>query len=148
MRSGAKSDNLSGVKVALVLVLVVLAAGCVERRLFVRSDPPGARVFLDGKPAGETPVAIPFTYYGTREVVLRAPGREPKRVVVDLDPPWYQWTPIDFFVEVAWPFTVTDERRVDATLAPAPVAGEKDVEALRARAEAARAGGELGLGGK
>lgn len=130
--------------VVVVVVGLGLVAGdlaCVERGLVVRSDPPGARIFLDGAPRGETPAAIPFTYYGTREVVLRAPGRKTKRVVVHLDAPWYELMPIDFFAEVLWPGTIRDEHVVEVVLEPAPPAGDADLEALETRAEAQRRGG-------
>lgn len=121
-----------------VAVAVTGLVGCVERKLLVRSDPPGARIFLDGEPQGVTPASIPFTFYGTREVVLRAPGRKTARVVVPLAPPWYQVMPIDFFAEVLLPVTVVDERLVEAKLEPRGRAGEADLEALRRRAEERR----------
>ncbi len=121
------------VGVVVVVALAIAAAGCVERRLIVRSDPPGARVYVDGEPKGEAPVAVPFTYYGTREVVLRHERHEPVRIVLAVDPPWYQLSPVDFFVEVLWPFTVLDEREVVARLAPAP---PPDLDRARERAAA------------
>src|SRR5437762_3092158 len=80
-------------------------AGCVERKLIVRSDPVAAKVFLDGEPRGETPCSIPFTYYGTREVVVRAPERKAARRLVTLRPPWWQITPMDFLTEILVPWT-------------------------------------------
>lgn len=121
----------------LLLVLLSIAAwgfaGCVERRLIVRSDPPGARVYVDGEPKGEAPLAVPFTYYGTREVVLRHERHEPARIVLQVDPPWYQLSPMDFFVEVLWPFTVLDEREVAAKLAEA---APPDLDRVREKAAA------------
>jgi hypothetical protein len=98
-------------------------------------------VFLDGEPRGETPCEVPFTYYGTREVVLRAERRKPARVVEELSAPWYEWTPVDFFAEVLWPFTIRDERTVDVRLEPAAPAAAGEAKALRERAEERRRGG-------
>ena len=50
------------------------SAGCVERMLQIRSDPSGASVYVNGKPAGTTPLEHSFDYYGTFEVALRAKG--------------------------------------------------------------------------
>jgi len=115
-------------------------AGCVERKLFVRADVEGARVYMDGEPRGTTPCEVPFTFYGTREVVVRAPGREVAREVVTLTPPWYQVAPFDFVVEVLWPGTIEDVHEVTVTLPPLPKASEASLDALSARGEAYRAG--------
>jgi len=113
---------------ALVLALVApLAAGCVERALVVRSDPPGAMVFVDGREIGTTPARLPFDHYGTREVMVRMERREPTgdetplapvTRMVELDAPWYQWFPLDFVSEFLWPWTVVDERFVEVALVP------------------------------
>jgi hypothetical protein len=146
------SDNLSGVKSIVLTVaiagLVAALAGCVERRLIVRSDPTGAKVFLDGKPRGETPATIPFTYYGTREVVLRAPKHHVRRMTVELAAPWWQWTPIDFVTELLIPWTIEDERVVEAKLEPSKLVPAADQEALKRRSEERRrAEAEAGEGG-
>ena len=77
--------------------------GCVERWLFIRSDPAGARVFVDGRDRGTTPVELPFDHYGTREILLRLKDHDSAVHIVKLDPPWYQWFPIDFVSEHLWP---------------------------------------------
>lgn len=137
LESMARSRSFLGLS---VLIVGGLCAGCVERRLFVRSDPPGAKVFLDGEPMGETPIQIPFTFYGTREVHLRAEKHEPRRLAVALDPPWWQLTPIDFFAEVLYPGTIVDERSVDLALTRSVPASATAVAGLKARAEERRRG--------
>lgn len=120
----------------LALATLALAgAGCVRRSLFVRSDPDRARVFLDGAYVGETPRKVPFTFYGTRELVVRAPGRTPARLLVELDPPWWQLVPLDFLAEVLYPGTIEDERDIFIGLARAPRA---DLGHIATEAEAAR----------
>jgi len=127
-------------RAATLLAAAALAAGsgCVERRLFIRSDPPGARVFVDGEVRGEAPVRVPFMFYGTREVVVRAPRHEPARILYPARAPWYEWPPFDFFSDLIVPFTIVDEHVIDFRLEPASRATEADAEALRARAEGAR----------
>jgi hypothetical protein len=126
----------------LAAVTLVLGgvAGCVERTLFIRSDPPGGRVFLDGEPQGLTPARIAFTHYGTREIVVRAPGRKPARIIVDVTAPWWQLTPIDFVTELLIPWTIEDERAIDARLDPAAEVAPGEADALLKRAEERRTG--------
>jgi hypothetical protein len=103
-----------------VLVGLVLATGCVERRLLVRSDPPESEIFLDGQLVGRTDASgeleIGFDYYGTRVLVARSPGFVPGRMTVEVDPPWYQLFPLGLFSEVLWPGTIHDDHPVPIKL--------------------------------
>jgi hypothetical protein len=49
--------------------------------LSVRSDPPGARVTIDGQARGTTPVTLRELPPGEHEVVLEAGGRQVRQVV-------------------------------------------------------------------
>ena len=90
--------------------LVLLAAGCVERRIIIRSQPAGAVAFLDGERIGVTPITVPFVHYGTREIMLKRypteeerkqkkPGYKPLVSLEKISPPWYEWFPIDLISE-------------------------------------------------
>jgi hypothetical protein len=103
---------------AAVLLVAGLAWGCVERKLLVRTDPAGATVFLDEEYEGETPLEVPFTFYRARMIELRKEGFESERFLQPVPPPFYQIVPLDFFVEVLWPFTVVDEHLVERRLRP------------------------------
>ncbi|MCA8997190.1 MAG: PEGA domain-containing protein [Planctomycetaceae bacterium] len=95
----------------LVLLLAVacsFSSGCVSRRMTVRSDPPGALVEVDGKRIGVTPVAMDFTYYGTREITLSKPGYETLSIYQPVRAPLYQKFPLDFFSNHFLPYHVTD----------------------------------------
>ncbi|MCZ6795463.1 MAG: PEGA domain-containing protein [Planctomycetota bacterium] len=96
----------------------LLASGCVERLLQVRSEPPGARVFVNGQEVGETPLDHPFSFYGTLSVVLRRSGYESQRIVAELEPPWYEYFPLDFFAENLLPWTLRDHHLVRVELEP------------------------------
>ncbi len=102
------------------LATSLLVCGCVERWLQIRSDPSGARVFLDGNEVGRTPVQVPFIHYGTHEVLLYVePGDEAYRIdsrTVILKAPWYEWFPLDFIVENLLPATFVDTQRVNFTI--------------------------------
>lgn len=111
-----------------------LATGCVERRLFVRTEPAGARIYMDGRLAGESPLEIPFDHYGRPEVIARYPGRRPARVRSDLAPPLWQLFPLDLLAELA-PWRLVDRHALSLELGPAETL---DPEALESRAAGLR----------
>lgn len=105
------------VRVATLLA-VVLLAGCVERRLLVRTDPPGADVTINGERVGRAPVQWRFDHYGDVLVEVEKAGYEPARQVVKLRSPWYQKPGIDFFSDVLLPVRVQDEHQVELRMEP------------------------------
>ena len=117
---------------------LVFCVGCVERKLTVRSDPPGASVVLDGNPIGQTPVTVRFDEYGGREVILSKPKHYRERRIARLRPPFYQRLGVDLFFELVWPFMLTDEQVLDFQLRPIPQSEPDQAEAaslLEARAK-------------
>ncbi len=116
-------------------------SGCVYRRLIVRSDPPGAQVILDGQEVGTTPVAVPFTYYGTRQLTLVKPGFETRTELVKIPAPWYEWVPIDFVSDNFLPRHVTDRHEVAWQLTPQGVVPQ---EKLQERADSLRSEAHIG----
>jgi hypothetical protein len=107
----------------------------VRRRITVRSNPPGALVFIDDQEIGITPVSTSFVYYGTRKIQLLKDGYETLTVQQKFRAPWYQITPIDFFSENLWPREVRDERILDFQLIPMRNVPNQE---LRSRGEALR----------
>lgn len=99
-------------------VLCAAGSGCVQRRLMVRTNPPGAQLYIDEQPIGKTPVSVPYVYYGTRNIRLEKDGYETLVAKHNVVPPWYQITPLDFVSENLWPWEVRDERVVDFQLQP------------------------------
>jgi hypothetical protein len=104
--------------IVLIAALVLLPGGCVRRRLNVRSNPPGALVYVDNQQIGTTPCSVDFTYYGTREIRLVKPGYETLTVNQPIPAPWYQIPPIDFVSENLVPTKIRDNRTVTYDLAP------------------------------
>jgi len=89
-----------------VCVLLALAAcvGCVRRQLEILSRPAGAKVTFDGKVLEQrTPVRMPFTWYGTHEIIIEKEGYHRERLVAHVRPPWYDRFPMDFLTECVWP---------------------------------------------
>jgi PEGA domain len=125
---------------SLATALCVLAAigGCVQRRLTIRSNPPGARVYVGDEEIGTTPVSTDFVYYGTRKIRLVKDGYETMVVNQPIPAPWYQIPPLDFVSENLVPGEIRDERVVNFQLAPLqPVLTDQ----FLARAEQLRASG-------
>jgi len=50
----------------LGLMLFVCGSGCVQRRMTVRTNPPGALLYVDDYEIGTTPVSTEFLYYEKR----------------------------------------------------------------------------------
>jgi hypothetical protein len=127
--------------IAPALTLAALAAalvagpGCVQRRMTIRSNPPGALVYVDDYELGTTPVSHDFIYYGTRKIKLVKDGYETLTVRQPFPLPWYQIFPLDFVTENIVPWEIRDERVVDLALVPAAATPP---ESVVARAEQAR----------
>ena len=91
---------------AAALLLGLMSAGCVTRRVLITSEPTGAIVYRNGQPLGPTPVEEPFIYYGKYHYRLVHDGYEPTDFYPELIAPWYQYPGIDFVTEniLPWPF--------------------------------------------
>jgi len=84
----------------------------------IRTDPPGALVYVGDHEIGTTPVSTDYVYYGPRTIRLEKDGYETLTVKQQIPPPWYQIFPIDFVVENIIPFEVRDERTLNYPLRP------------------------------
>jgi hypothetical protein len=107
-----------GVWLALLACAVLTTSGCVRRRLTVRSNPPGALVYVDNQQIGTTPCSVDFTYYGTREIRLIKPGYETLTVNQPIPTPWYQIPGVDFVSENLTPTKIRDNRTVTFDMQP------------------------------
>lgn len=132
--SATKSISLR-TSLCLALAVCTLLPGCLRRRLMVRSNPPGAMVYVDNQPVGTTPCATDFVYYGTREIRLVKPGYETLSVNQPIPSPWYEIPPIDFVTENVVPRKIQDYRTVSYNLVPQVIV---PTEQLLGRAEELR----------
>lgn len=101
-------------RIGLVCMSAMVFAGgggCVERILSVRSDPPGALVYLNGQEMGRTPVERDFTWYGTYDVTVRHEGYETIKKNEPVIAPIYEWVPFDLFAELL-PIPIRDRHVV------------------------------------
>jgi hypothetical protein len=106
------------VMLAAAVAIALPATGCVQRRMTIRSNPPGALVYVDDYQIGTTPVSHDFVYYGTRKIRLVKDGYETLTVRQPFPVPWYEIFPLDFVTENLIPWEVRDERVVDLAMQP------------------------------
>jgi len=112
------TNPLSRLALAAALFAALSSTGCVRRRLTVRTQPPGAQVFVDDQEIGTTPCSSSFVYYGTRKVTLIKDGYRTETLYQKLNPPWYQIPPLDFASENLLIQELRDERIVDVQMVP------------------------------
>ena len=140
-RSGGPSVRFMRVRAVAaafaVVALTLSTSGCVQRRMTIRSNPPGALVYVDDYQLGTSPVSHDFVYYGTRKIRLVKDGYETLTVRQPFPLPWYQIFPFDFVTENILPWEIRDERVVDLAMVPSASAPP---ESVVARAEQARRG--------
>jgi len=125
-----------------VLVLCAGACGCMQRRMTIRSNPPGALVYVDNYEIGTTPCSTHFIYYGTREIRLVKDGYKTVTVKQKFSPPWYEIPPLDFFSENFVPGELRDQRTLTFQLEQQMIV---PTEQLMDRAEHLRAGSLAGV---
>lgn len=125
----------------MMIALFALQTGCVRRRMTIRSNPPGALVYVDDYEIGTTPVSHNFTYYGTRRIRLVKDGYETLTVMQPIPSPWHQIPPLDFFTDNLVPGEIRDRRALDYQLVPQRVVPTDQLleraEGLRTRAHSA-----------
>jgi len=117
-RSEQKTSATARVALLVLIGVLCCSPGCVRRRMLIRSNPPGATVYVDNQLVGVTPCATDFTYYGTREFRFVKPGYETLTVKQPIPPPWYEWPGIDFVSENVVPREIQDYRTISYNLVP------------------------------
>lgn len=128
--------------VAVVGCFLLADTGCVKRKLTIRSQPAGALVYVDQQEVGQTPLSVPFTYYGTREIILEKDGYQTVKEKHRIRLPWYQIPPLDFITENLISKEIHDERVLDFQLQPQVPTDETQ---LQQRAEQLRQNVNQGL---
>lgn len=107
--------------------------GCVERRINITSEPPGAIVWLNDVEVGRTPVSTGFTFYGTYDVRLNLEGYEPLVTSAEAHAPVYEYPVVDLLA-IAWPGRIVSKVNWHFDLEPA----QTDQAALLERAAGLR----------
>jgi hypothetical protein len=103
--------------------------------MMLRTEPPGATVYVDGYEIGATPIATDFIYYGTRQIRLVKDGYETLTIMQPTPTPWYEIMPLDFVSENVSPVPIRDYHSFTYRLTPqimVPTASLRDrAEQLR-----------------
>lgn len=113
--------------ICLLAGLFVTTSGCVRRRLTVRTNPPGALVYVDHQLIGPSPASTPFTYYGTRHIEVVGDGYRTEKILRTFYPKWYEVPPLDFVSETLWPWELRDQRVVDITMLQQPAVPSEEL---------------------
>jgi hypothetical protein len=101
---------------------ILAASGCVERRMVIITDPPGAIVYDEkNQPLGGGPVDKPFVYYGKYSFRLAKDGYETQVVEQPVAAPWYEFPGLDFVSENLIPWTIRDVRYYRYVMQPSSV---------------------------
>lgn len=133
-------SRLRTIGVLATVAILACATGCVQRRMTIRSNPPGALVYVDNREIGITPASVSFIYYGTRQIRLVKDGYETLVVQQPVLPPWYQIPPLDFFSENIVPGELRDQRTFTYQMRPQMVVPTDQLiqrgEGLRSAAQA------------
>lgn len=90
----------------------------------VRSEPEGALVTIDRQTVGQTPVAVPFTYYGTRDIRLEKDGYDLLETKERIRAPWYDVPPFSFLTAHFSFRERRDVRNLDYRLTPKAMVDE------------------------
>jgi hypothetical protein len=121
----------------LLIAAAAPLAGCLERTITVRTEPPGAIVWLNDQEIGRSPVTTAFTFYGKYELRIRKEGYEPLITSRNAVAPWYEYPGIDLVTE-AVPARITKKIVWDFALTPSPAPGEQAEAELVERAHSFR----------
>jgi hypothetical protein len=98
-------------------IALVAATGCVRRTITIKSDPPGARVVLNDKDLGVTPLTEDLEWYGWYRLRLTKPGYERIDDEVEIRAPLHLWIPLDLAMEVV-PLQIHDPNVLAYRLIP------------------------------
>ena len=84
-----------------LLVLAGCSGGGIRKVATITSDPPGAKVWINGVYRGETPVEIPYNWNWYYDVQLEKPGYEPMVTRERFYAPAKHWIPADIVAEMS-----------------------------------------------
>jgi hypothetical protein len=85
----------------ITLATCVLLTGCIRKMATITSDPPCAKVWINGVYRGETPVEIPYNWNWYYDIKLEKEGFDPYCIRERFYAPPQHWVPVDFVTELA-----------------------------------------------
>ena len=111
----------------ILLGVLLVTAGCVERKLTINTNPAGAQVFLNDEEIGVSPVTTSFNWYGDYNITIRKQGCETLQTRRKLNAPWYDLFPFDFVTQVLYPGRVVDSYEWSFDLKPQKEVGRQEL---------------------
>ena len=111
----------------LFCVLLVGAAGCVERKLTINTNPAGAQVFLNDEEIGVSPVTASFNWYGDYNITIRKQGCETLQTHRKLQAPLHDYFPFDFVTQILYPGRIVDSYEWSFDLKPQKEVGRQEL---------------------
>ena len=118
-RSNPKPETRNPKPSLLACVVLLMSTGCVRQSLTIKTDPPGAMVYVNDQLKGSTPVTYNFMWYGWHRVTIRKDGYQRLDDRKLLHAPPYLWIPLDLVMELL-PLPIRDTRQWSYTLTPTP----------------------------
>ena len=118
---------------AASIIAIAAAAGCVERRVFIETEPSGALVWMNDAQVGRTPVDVGILHHGEYDIRIEKDGYETLVTSARTTPAGWDFVPADFFVEI-----MPGVSRSDTRWRFALVVRNDSEEALLRRAESMR----------
>jgi hypothetical protein len=91
--------NLSAVALIAFYALFCFCSGCVERKLTIVTEPPGALVTLNDEEIGTSPVTVGFEWYGDYSVRISKDGYQTLITHQKLKRPWCDIVPFDLVAD-------------------------------------------------
>ena len=126
--------SLKAISLLIISVFLFLSVGCVTRTITVETNPSHAKVYIDNKFVGESPVSIPFTYYGTRKIMIEKKDADGvllyERMIAyeKIKTPVYEIFPLDLFSEMVWPLDIHDNHALSYDLAELDPLPKKELQ--------------------
>ena len=105
------------------MAISFILGGCVERKLYVKTEPPGVTFYFNDEEKGETPLSFDFEWYWTHKVRLEKEGYKSIEKFEVIKAPPYMWIPLDFVMELL-PFKIKDNHHLNYKLEKA--SGEEE----------------------
>ena len=102
---------------AAFLSSAFLIGGCVERRIWIDTEPQGALVWVNDAQVGRTPVDLAITHEGTYDLRIEKEVFEPLITPATTKGPLWDTVPLDLIVEIL-PIDARNETRWKFTLVP------------------------------
>ena len=83
-----------------LLLTAMCLTGCVRQQLMIRTTPPGANVYYNGRLLGASPVTYDFLWYEPYRVRVEKEGQIPLQENGVLKAPVWMWFPLDGIMAV------------------------------------------------